>query len=85
MGQIEIEKMKMTDVRTVRSCDLINIEDVDINTELPEVERWLDFARKVKNPFCYICNGMIIKTSYSDAEESLENRLVQLCAAMDGN
>ncbi|NSG11501.1 hypothetical protein HFM87_03660 [Blautia producta] len=85
MELIEIEKMKMVDIRTVKACDLVNIEHVDINTELPKEERWLDFAQKVKNPFCYICNGIIIKTSFSDTEESLESRLVQLCIAMDGN
>lgn len=85
MKQIEIEKMKKIDVRTVNARDLVDIKDVEINMELSKEERWLDFARKVKNPFCYICNGIIVKTSYSDTKESLENRLVQLCMAMDGN
>lgn len=85
MEQTEIEKLKKIDVRTVNASDLVNLEDIEINTELSKEERWLDFARKVKNPFCYICNGVIVKTSYSDTKESLENRLVQLCAVMDGN
>lgn len=85
MEQTEIEKLKKIDVRTVNASDLVNLEDIEINTELSKEERWLDFAGKVKNPFCYICNGVIVKTSYSDTKESLESRLVQLCAVMDGN
>lgn len=85
MEQTEIEKLKKIDVRVVNASDLVNLEDIKINTELSKEERWLDFAGKVKNPFCYICNGVIVKTSYSDTEESLESRLVQLCAVMDGN
>ena len=85
MERIEIGRMKNIDVRTVKACDLVNIEEIHINTELPKEERMLEFIKKVKNPFCYICNGMIIKTSYSDTKETLENRLVQLCVAMEGN
>ena len=85
MEQTEIEKLKKIDVRTVNASDLVNVEDIEIDTELSKEERWLDFARKVKNPFCYICNGIIVKTSYSDTKESLESRLVQLCAVMNGN
>lgn len=85
MEQTEIEKLKKIDVRTVNASDLVNLEDIKINTELSKEERWLDFARKVKNPFCYICNGVIVKTSYADTKESLESRLAQLCAVMDGN
>lgn len=85
MERVEIERMKNIDVHTVKACDLVNIEEIDINTELPKEERLLEFIKKVKNPFCYICNGMIIKTSYSDTKETLENRLVQLCVAMEGN
>lgn len=85
MEQTEIEKLKRIDVRTVNASDLVDLEDIEINTELSKEERWLDFARKVKNPFCYICNGVIVKTSYSDTKESLESRLAQLCMVMDGN
>ncbi len=85
MEQVEIQRMKNIDVRTVQACDLVNIEDIEVNTELPKEERLLEFIKKVKNPFCYICNGMIIKTSYSDTKETLENRLVQLCISMEGN
>lgn len=85
MEQAEIQRMKNIDVRTVQACDLVNVEDIEVNTELPKEERLLEFIKKVKNPFCYICNGMIIKTSYSDTKETLENRLVQLCISMEGN
>ena len=44
----------------------------------------MDFAEKIRNPFCFICNGMIVKISYSEAKESLENKLMQLCMSMEG-
>ncbi len=80
----ELEELKKTDVRTVDISDLEDIEKIEIDSSLSARERWVDFAEKIKNPFCFICNGMVVKISYSEAKESLENRLVQLCVSMEG-
>ena len=84
MNRIELEELKKVDVRTVDVSVLEEIEKIEINSSLPARERWVDFAEKIKNPFCFICNGMVVKVSYSEAKESLENKLVQLCMSMEG-
>lgn len=61
----ELRKMSEVDIRTVNPEELVDIKDVLINTELPHEERIADFIRQVKNPYCYLCNGMIIKTSFT--------------------
>ena len=84
MDRAELEELKKADVRTVDISALSEIEKIEIDSSLPARELWMDFAEKIKNPFCFICNGMVVKISYSEAKESLENRLVQLCASMEG-
>lgn len=84
MDRAELEELKKADVRTVDISALSEIEKIEIDSSLPARERWMDFAEKIKNPFCFICNGMVVKISYSEAKESLENRLVQLCVSMEG-
>ena len=84
MNRIELEELKKVDVRTVDVSVLEEIEKIEINSSLSARERWVDFAEKIKNPFCFICNGMVVKVSYSEAKESLENKLVQLCISMEG-
>lgn len=83
MDQAELEELKKVDVRTVDVSALEDIEKIEIDSSLSARERWTDFAGKIKNPFCFICNGMVVKISYSEAKESLEDRLVQLCASME--
>lgn len=85
MKREEFEEMKNVDVRTVDVHTLEDIDQVKVDKSLPKEERMLDFVRKIKNPFCFICNGMVVKTSYADKGESLENVLVRLCLNMDGN
>lgn len=84
MDWAELEELKKVDVRTVDISDLEDIEKIEIDSSLSAGERWMDFAGKVKNPFCFICNGMVVKISYSEAKESLENKMVQLCMSMEG-
>ncbi|MDE7310925.1 MAG: hypothetical protein K2N87_04770 [Eubacterium sp.] len=84
MDRAELEELKKVDIRTVDVSALEDIEKIEIDSSLPARERWADFAEKMKNPFCFICNGMVVKISYSDAKESLENKLLQLCMSMEG-
>lgn len=83
MKQIDLEELKKVDVRTVDVSALEDIEKVKVDRSLSAGERWRDFAEKIKNPFCFICNGMIVKVSYAEGKESLENKLVQLCMSME--
>ena len=84
MNRAELEGLKKVDVRTVDVSALEDIEKIEIDSSLSAKERWMDFAEKIKNPFCFICNGMVVKVSYSEEKENLENKLVQLCMSMEG-
>lgn len=83
MDREELEKLRNVDVRTVDVSALEDIEKVEVDRSLPARERWRDFTEKIKNPFCFLCNGMVVKISYSEGKESLENKLVQLCMSME--
>lgn len=83
MRLTELEEMKNVDIRTVDVRTLEDIDNIEVNKDLPVEQRWKDFTEKARNPFCFVCNGMVVKTSFSDTKESLERRLVQLCVSMD--
>lgn len=85
MKAIEFEEMKKVDIRTVELNILEDLDKIDVDKSLTKQERLLDFITKIKNPFCFICNGMVVKTSYSNTKDSLEDKLVQLCLSMEVN
>lgn len=72
MKAIEFEEMKKVDIRTVELNILEDLDKIDVDKSLTKEERLLDFITKIKNPFCFICNGMVVKTSYSNTKDSLE-------------
>ncbi len=85
MKAIEFEEMKKVDICTVELNILEDLDKIDVDKSLTKEERLLDFITKIKNPFCFICNGMVVKTSYSNTKDSLEDKLVQLCLSMEVN
>lgn len=82
MVAAELEQLKKVDIRTVDASTLADIGKIRIDRTLPKEERLLAFIKEVRNPFCFICNGMVVKTSFSDTDESLENKLAKLCTRM---
>jgi hypothetical protein len=61
----ELKRMREVDIRTVDKNDLVDIETVEIRTDLPKEERIMDYIRQIKNPYCYLYKGMVIKVSFA--------------------
>jgi hypothetical protein len=60
----------------VNKDDLVDISTVKINTDLSVKERVEDYIWQIKNPYCYIDRGIIVKLSFSgnkDFEECLKS------------
>jgi hypothetical protein len=61
----ELQKMSEVDIRTVDRNELVDIETVEIRTDLPKEERILDYIQQIKNPYCYLSHGVVVKISFS--------------------
>ncbi len=74
---MDIEVLKNVDIRTVSKESLVDIKDVKIDKSLSIEERKISFVKQIKNPYCYICNGFIIKSKFAESgntfEESFNN------------
>ena len=70
-----LEEMKAVDIRTVDPDTLVDIRDVHIDRTLPKEERIKSFIRQIKNPYVYKCGDIIVKATFSDTDETLEDRM----------
>ena len=61
----QLREMAQTDIRDVDPAELVDIESVEIRSDLPNDERMADFIRQIKNPYCYLYKGMVVKVSFS--------------------
>jgi hypothetical protein len=67
-----VEEMKNVDIRTVRREDLVDIHDVEIDQTLPKEQRIQQFVQQIKNPYCFKCGDVIVKTSFAKTDVTLE-------------
>ena len=70
-----LEQMRDVDIRTVDPETLVDINDVVINTELPNPERILDFANQIGNVYCFKCGKLIVKIGYADTPYTIDDRM----------
>ena len=61
----QLMKLSETDIRTVDPNELVEIENVKIREDLPIPERIRDYIRQIKNPYCYLSHGMVVKIRFA--------------------
>ena len=76
-SEAELARMRDTDIRTVDRESLVDIGDVKIDTKLPREERFREFLKQVRNPYCYRCGDVVVKVSFADTDITFEERMEQ--------
>lgn len=72
---MDINRMRNIDVRTVERDSLADISKIHIDTKMPREQRIADFIRQIGNPYCYRCGKVVVKVSFADTGATLEDRL----------
>lgn len=49
---------------------------------LPQEQRIKDYIRQVKNPYCYLDNGVVVHISFADTDATLEDQLLSYLKRM---
>lgn len=70
----ELKRLLGVDIRTVDKKALVDIKDVHVRMDLPKEERMDDYIQQIKNPYCYLSNGVIVKLSFA-GKDTLEQCL----------
>lgn len=75
MNEMHLKELAEVDIRRVRKESLIDIKDVNIDPLLEQADRIRSFIKQIKNPYCFICDGVIVKMNYAEKEDTLEDKL----------
>ena len=66
----QIHQMKNRDIRTIEQHEL---------QELPQEERLKNLLDKVRNPYCYLDNGIIVKLNFAPRGSSTLSERIGRC------
>ena len=72
----DIVNMKNVDIKTVDKTQLVDIASVKINPKDTPEKKMQDYIKQVKNPYCFLCIGYVVKLEFSDGDKSIEDCLI---------
>jgi len=70
----DLGAMRNIDIRTVDSTALADIRDIDIDPNLPFIEKAIDYIHQSKgNAYCFRCDGVTVKICYSKTTTTMND------------
>lgn len=63
-------------------ASLVDIRDVEIDETLPIEERMKSYVKQIKNPYMFKVGDTIVRVSYANTQETLNDNFVNLLASM---
>jgi len=75
-AKVQLGKNSNINQTSIEEVDDFN--EINVNNNLPRVERVTSFLRKVKNPYMFSCDGMIVKFEFSNTDTNINQCLENL-------
>lgn len=57
---------KNSNLNYIQEKDIDNIEEINVDINMPKKDRMIRFLKKVKNPYVFMVDGLKVKFEYSD-------------------
>ena len=65
-GLGKLEEMSRMEYGAANKDELVDIETVHIDPDLPPAERLLNYLEQIKNPYCFRCGGWRQSAKYPE-------------------
>lgn len=74
---LDLEKLRSVSPEEVDRDDLVDIQDIVVESQLPKEERIADFIQKIKNPYLCKCGKIVVQSVFEETDITLTERLTQ--------
>ena len=75
----QIHQMKNRDIRTIEQSELQELPQDAVEHGLPQEERLKNLLDKIRNPYCYLDNGIIVKLNFAPRGSSTLSERIGRC------
>lgn len=75
MNNAYLKKLENVDIQSVQQTSLVDIKNVKVDKSLKKTERISDFLAQIRNPYCFLCDGVTVKIRFAETEDTLEDKL----------
>lgn len=74
---MDLEQLKAVNPDKVSRDELVDIQDIVVDTTLPKEERIADFIRKIENPYLCKCGNIVVQSVFEHSDITLTELLAQ--------
>lgn len=67
----KVQLCKNSNMKYLRNDEVDRVEDISINTNLPKLDRIVNFLEMVKNPYVFMVDGMKVKLEFASSGKNI--------------
>lgn len=71
----ELDKMEQIKIEEADRSTLVNIQTIKVDTLQSTLERMEHYLEQIKNPYCFLCDGSVVKIRFAQNGTELKSRL----------
>ena len=72
-----LQELKRVNIKEVNPDELVDISEIEIDTKQSVQKRVKEYVEQVHNPYLVRVGEYVVKSGYSDCEETLNDRMKQ--------
>lgn len=61
---LDLEQLRSVNPDEVNRSELVDIQDIMVESHLPKKERIADYIQKIKNPYLCKCGNMVVQSVF---------------------
>jgi len=69
----DLDAMRNVDIQCVSRENIVDIRDTNVKSDMPLLERALDYISQIKNPYFFRCGKITVKIEHSETDITLED------------
>lgn len=74
---VDLERLRSVNPDEVNRNNLVDIQDIVVESQLPKEEKIANFIQNIKNPYLCKCGNMVIQSVFEETDITLIERLIQ--------
>lgn len=72
---MNLTNLQNINIETVEKKSLVDLSTVIMNPDLEKKEKLAKYIQQIRNPYCFVCDGIVVKVSFDKNGKSLEEKL----------
>lgn len=71
----QLDEMSQSELEKIDRTGLVDIRNIQIDTNLAPEQRMIHYLEQVKNPYCFLCGDTAVRVRFEPTGDELKSKL----------